>query len=363
VNINTELVDRFYEAAAIPEFWPAICSELCRAVDSYSVILFDVAPDQTHSYVCSPSAEAIMAAFSSSPLRFQNIRPVRALQRSPSSFARDIELMSQEELDVDPVYTHFMRPYGLKYAAGCAIQEPSGHTLVFDVQKEDFKSGFAQDEINTLNGYKPDLARATLLASRLAFQQATTMTSTLSAVGLPAAVIGAAGNVVSMNSEMEDLNSRIRTGAQNRISLGQVESNKLLQDILEQTKLGLIPSVQSIPIAADFENPALVLHLLPVKRNARDIFSRSTTILIATPVGEVGPPDLRVICGLFDLTAGEARVAREVAVGTSIEDIAKKTGLTVQTVRTYLKLIFSKTGTSRQSQLTALLSGLRAPGM
>jgi len=363
MDINTELVDRLYEAAAIPDFWPEVCFSLCREVDSDSFIMFNVAPDQSYSFTCNHSVHEEMAAFSKSPVRFQNIRPIRALQMAPSTFVRDIELMTEEEIEADPVMIHFIRPKGLKWMLGCAIQEPSGHVLAFDTMKAQHKDGFRAQDVELLNSYKPDLARAALLTSRLAFQQAVTMTQTLSSVGLPAAVIGAAGNVISMNPELEVLHPRIRTGAQNRISLAQAAANTLLQDILDQTRLGLVPNVQSIAIPADFESPALVLHLLPVKRNARDIFSRSTTILIATPVGEVGPPDLRVICGLFDLTAGEARVAREIAVGTSVEDVSKKTGLTVQTVRTYLKIIYSKTGTSRQSQLTALLSGLGTPRM
>lgn len=363
MGVDPQLIDKFYEAAAIPEFWPDVCSEIGKAVDAYSVILFDVAPDQSHAFVCSPSADKIMAEFSTSPLRLQNIRPMRALQRSPSAFARDIELMSQEEIDNDPVYLNFMRPLGVKYAAGCAIQEPSGHTLVFDISKEGFKSGFADADIELLNSYKADLARAALMASRLAFQQAVTMTRALSSVGLPAAVVGAAGNVISMNPEMEAMHPRIRTGAQDRLSLGPSGADTLMQQILEQIRRGMIPQVQSIPMAADTENPAVVLHLLPVRRNARDIFARSMAIVIATPVGEVGPPDLRVICGLFDFTPAEARVAREIAVGASVEDIAARSNLTTHTVRTYLKTIFSKTGVSRQAELVALLSGVSLGGI
>ncbi|MFM2277973.1 MAG: hypothetical protein RLZZ444_204, partial [Pseudomonadota bacterium] len=77
-----------------------------------------------------------------------------------------------------------------------------------------------------------------------------------------------------------------------------------------------------------------------------------------TPVGPGGPPDLRVLSGLFDLTPGESRVARQIAAGLSYEASAKALGLTVETVRTYVKRVMSKTGTSRHAELAVLLSGV-----
>jgi DNA-binding CsgD family transcriptional regulator len=358
LNVDPELIDRFYEASVIPELWPNVCTQLSNAVDSYSFIVFNVAPDLTYSFVSSPSVKDQMGEFVKSALRFQNIRPIRALERAPSTFVRDIELMTEDEIDNDPVNIHFIRPKGLKWMLGCAIQEPSGHVLAFDAMRRIEQPHFSEKDVMLLNHYKPDLARAALLTSRLAFKQAQTITQTLSAVGLPAAVIGDAGNVVAVNAEMDALEPRIRTGMKDRISLGSPSANKLFQEILEQLKLGIAPQVQSLAVPADEENPPMVLHLLPVKRNARDIFSRSMSILIATTIGQSGPPDLRVICGLFDLTLAEARVAREIAIGASVEDIATKLGLKKATIRTHIKVIFSKTGTSRQFQLTALLSGL-----
>jgi len=80
-------------------------------------------------------------------------------------------------------------------------------------------------------------------------------------------------------------------------------------------------------------------------------------------VGVVGLPEMRVLCGLFDLTPAEARLAREVAVGASMETAAATLGLSIETVRTYLKRVMAKTGTRRQAELAVLLSGLtRLPG-
>ena len=83
------------------------------------------------------------------------------------------------------------------------------------------------------------------------------------------------------------------------------------------------PRVQSLPMAATPDAPAMVLHVLPVRRSARDIFSRGLAVVLATPVGPGGPPSIGVLSGLFDLTPGEARVARELASGAGIETVWK----------------------------------------
>lgn len=62
-----------------------------------------------------------------------------------------------------------------------------------------------------------------------------------------------------------------------------------------------------------------------------------------------------IIGPLFDLTRSESRLAAEIASGATLDMAAENLGLTVSTVRTYLKQIFLKTGTSRQAELVRLI--------
>jgi DNA-binding CsgD family transcriptional regulator/PAS domain-containing protein len=57
---------------------------------------------------------------------------------------------------------------------------------------------------------------------------------------------------------------------------------------------------------------------------------------------------------LYRLTPAESRIAAALAVGHSVEEIAAANGVTEATLRTQLRSIFGKTGTSRQSQLVSL---------
>lgn len=371
--MDPALADRLYEAALVPELWSDTCELLARKTGAATASIFTVDAAGRHRYVTTPNFAGAFAAFIESEHRLTNVRPSRALAHSPFSFVRDIDLMSPQELAADPIRREFLRPHGVEKEAGWAFQEPTGHVVVITLMRAIESDHFDLGDLQALNAMKSDLARAAYMSSRLGFKEARTMTEALDLVGLPAAVIGDAGQAISMNTAFGALAPRIRTGAGDRLLLEGKGAHALLADALARFSSGATPTVQSLPMAsagaagnpADADRPGaapLILHLIPIRRAARDIFSRSMAILAVTEVGKVGPPDMRVLCGLFDLTPAEARVARGIAAAQTPEAVAQSIGISVETARSHLKRIMLKTGTTRQAELVLLLSGLRAPG-
>lgn len=358
---DKELIDQFYEAAVIPELWETACVALARSADASTAAVFAIDPHGTHRYVCSPNIREGVEFFSKHPLRFENIRPTRALERMPSTFCRDIELMTPQEFAEDRVLHEVINRFGNHWVVGAVTQEPTGHLIMFDIQRKIGSQHFSDDDIARLNRLKPDLVRSVYLASRLAFSEAKTITNTLSSLGLPAAVLGADGQVMATNEDFEALAPMIRTGARDKLLISKQTVQTLLTEALARLAAMATPTVQSI--AAPLQNGAapLILHLLPVRRAARDIFSRSLAILVVTGIGTAGPPDMRVLSGLFDLTPAEVRVARSLLAGKSTSNIALENSVVVETVRSQLKSILRKTGTQRQSELVILLCGIASP--
>jgi DNA-binding CsgD family transcriptional regulator len=101
----------------------------------------------------------------------------------------------------------------------------------------------------------------------------------------------------------------------------------------------------------------MVLHVIPVRGSARDIFTQATALLVVTPVDRAAVPTAEVLQGLFDLTPAEARVARGIGQAETIDTLADATGVNRETVRSQLKAVLSKTGLSRQQELVSLLAG------
>lgn len=66
----------------------------------------------------------------------------------------------------------------------------------------------------------------------------------------------------------------------------------------------------------------------------------------------------RQLMDFFGLSAAEARLARAICHGDSVEEYARDQGLRLPTVRTQLSSIFNKTGTERQAGLVRLIAGI-----
>lgn len=69
-----------------------------------------------------------------------------------------------------------------------------------------------------------------------------------------------------------------------------------------------------------------------------------------------------VLGGLFGLTAAEARLARAIGRGDSLETVHQRDGQAMSTLRTHLARIFQKAGVTSQGQLVALIRTLPAIG-
>jgi DNA-binding CsgD family transcriptional regulator len=105
-----------------------------------------------------------------------------------------------------------------------------------------------------------------------------------------------------------------------------------------------------------------VMHLVPIRGAAHDLFSRTGAIVVITrSSGTSGGPAL--LQSLFDLTPTEAAIARRLSQGETAEQIAQATQKSVLTIRTQLKSVLAKTGTRRQSELMHLLTRLVPPAL
>jgi DNA-binding CsgD family transcriptional regulator len=64
---------------------------------------------------------------------------------------------------------------------------------------------------------------------------------------------------------------------------------------------------------------------------------------------------LDLLAQSYRLTPSEARLAEAMLAGGGLRQAADLAGMTYETARWYLKLLFQKTGTRRQAELVALL--------
>lgn len=352
--LDEELLDRIYEAAAIPDHWPEVLEKLAAVAGAQAGALVAYRGREPIGYTASRLYREGYDDYFRHGAAIENPRPQRALERHYPGFLADVELQTADEIAHDEIYRRFLHPHGLEWTAGTLIASPSDDILVIDVARAIGEAPFDRASLDALDAYRPHVARASLLASRLGMRAASDRTEAMQLLGLPAIAVTAKGKALTMNGLAEALDDRIDTGAGDRITLSHAPADRLLALALSDAGDG---GIRSIPLPAADGRPALIVHVVPVSGAANDIFSAARALLIITSVSAPEAPSQELLAGLFDLTPAEARVARALASGLALDRVAAEFGLSVQTIRNQLAAVFHKTGTSRQVELLRLIAG------
>lgn len=355
------LLNTIYQAALVPEEWSSVLSQMSMAADAKGGLLFTTHLDRIQ-WTASPELKPLFAAFIRDGWAALNQRPVRTAALNHAGFVRDDDIFTLKEMENDPVYTGFLRKNGMGWGAGTLIHVPSGDSLIFSIERAYAKGPVPREAVVFLDTLRPHLARAALMASRLGLERAQTMAGALQMLGLPAAVLGVGGRITAANDAFEKLMPGMVQDRRDRLHLVDLGADALFGEALSRLSLsGREASVQSIPLAADEIHLPTIIHVLPVRGVAHDIFSRIAYLVVATPIDHGAVPGAQVLQGLFDLTPAEARIAAAIGEGQTVEVIAAAGGVSRETVRSHLKSVLVKVGVSRQVDLVRLLAGAALP--
>jgi DNA-binding CsgD family transcriptional regulator len=278
-----------------------------------------------------------------------------------AGFLSEYDLFTAEELDNDPVYRDFFRPRSFGWQATTGVPLPTGDWFIFSVGRHNSRGPVEPAFIRQLDALRPHLARSALMSARLRLERARVASETLALIGLPALVFDDRGKVLAANPLIEALTDHIRWRAQDRLSLKDSSADALFRQAVETLAIEHVAPVRSFAVRGADGDAAMVGHVIPIRGVIRDIFVRCAGVLVMTPVTLPQAPPVELIQSLFDLTPAEARVARNLAAGETVEKIASNGGVSLNTVRTQVRGVLEKTGCRRQAAVIALLGGIAVP--
>src|SRR5579871_894999 len=357
----SRLVDRIYECAFVPDLWPEILAELVQLGGALS------------GWLCISNGNVVRWTASSEQAR-SDLRPLmesgwiprserfnRLLRAKQTGFIPDDTLYSSpEEMRNDPAYRDMLYPRGMGWSSATAIALPTGDDMVISLERAYDQGSASPAVLETLNAVHSHLARASLVSARMQLERARAASQALALLGIPALVFADNGKVLAANELIEALSGFILWRANDRITLRDARADALLRDAIATADQDDTPSVRSFPVR--IAGSAMIAHVVPIRGSARDILFRCAAMLMLTPVTRPEAPSVELIRSLFDLTPAEARVARGLAAGQTVNVMAADSGTSTNTVRTHVNAVLTKTGFSRQSDVVALLNGLRPPG-
>jgi DNA-binding CsgD family transcriptional regulator len=354
---DEELIGRIYEAAIAPDRWLSVLNELSNLADGDGTLIL-TRNDFQERWLGSGRAKALFGEGIADGWHNKNPRAERLFASHHAGFLNDLDVFTHEEIHHEPYFTEYLHPRGMGWGAATAIEVPSGDMIAFDVERRYERGPVERNILDRLDTFRPHLARATLISSRLAFEQARSAVETLRLIGLPAAVLAPRGYLRIANDLFEKFVPSLFEDRAARLAAVDELADALLAETCERiARRAGTGGVGSIPISARAGYPPMILHVVPLIGVANDVFSAASALLVITAVEPKKVPTAKVIQGLFDLTPGEARVARAIAEGTTLNAIAATHGLSTETVRTQLKAALRKTGSRRQAELASLLAG------
>ncbi|CAN7263429.1 helix-turn-helix transcriptional regulator [Rhizobium sp. LjRoot254] len=362
MNASDSIIDQIYEAALVPEMWSSVLESLSEVAGCTGGLLLSARDHKANRTILTDSLREFYDRATNEGWWARNTRGKLLLTLPANEFHSDADYYSLEDMKREPLYADLLWPMGLGYATATHIQVPNGDTLILSLERPLERGPVERQAVESLTALRPHIARSALLASRLAFERIQSANEAFGMTGLPSAAIDAQGKLIDCNKLFEGRRDQALIDAGNKVRLANDDANRVLEQCLAAIRAGgpgLPFASRSIALPRTEGGDASVLHLVPVRGYARDIFTAAAYFIILTPLDGDRLAPIELIQGLFDLTTMEARVARALATGKDIDNTAQSFGISRETVRAHLKNIFSKTGFSRQTDLAAAISLVR----
>jgi len=368
----SHLIDRIYEAGMAPGTWPSVLKGLAGALNAKSGLLrtLDLQGQRTvlasHHHNLDPSLQTDYCA------HFVGQDPyLERLKRfPPGRMVTNDQLIDLNRFRRSAFYRHYLRPLDNHFIVGGYLERRDGQYTIFGLHRHHRDRPFARDELATVQLLAPHLRRTVQLQRRLASEtrRANAAEQALEAMGVAAFLLDRHGHLVHSNSLGERLLQapqgvftryggplRPRDPAQAKSFCGMVDR------VRHATEDEGLPGTESLLLGTpDTGLPRLLATAYPVPAHRCHFREAWPEVRVAVYVGDLEDTGLlrpETLTSLYGLTPAESRLAVALARGRELAELAAEWSVSRETLRTHLKRILGKTGTSRQAELIRLLAG------
>lgn len=130
-------IEAIYIAAADPSHWPAALQAIADCFDDVGAILIYGRDDGSFGVIDSPSLESVTAEYA----LHWSARDIRALRSRERGYFlnRDVitdrDVLTPDEIEMDPFYSDLLRRHGLKYFAAAIVSPDPRIEVALSVQR------------------------------------------------------------------------------------------------------------------------------------------------------------------------------------------------------------------------------------
>lgn len=373
------IVGALYRAALEPQRWAGALRAVAKVVgaDTFNLIGWDpVAQRPTFNHF---ERDLFAREFALYEEHYGALDPRRALATDllPGSAVACNQHFDERFVSGNEFYQDYLIPNGMRYVlGGCVLKEPHGEVSI-GLLRANGRPPYGEAELRQLTQLLPHVRRAVelyvqeqrrgaplLAASTNPGALAGPDAAALEAVSIGLVAVDANGKVLFANRLAESWLSEqtviaLRGGRLRAVGHAddQALGAGLVRSAAEQVSCNLLLGDGD----ASLDRGRISVTTLPVRGPLRAGLPATATVLcLLSPLDRRRFASGRQLMELFGLTAAEARLARALGMGMSLDDYARVNDLRLPTVKTQLRSVFAKTGCDRQAGLVRLLSAVPA---
>lgn len=274
------------------------------------------------------------------------------------------EIIPYGSFENSDLYRMCMEPIGIYHMAGVDLRLANGQRFTVRLCRPKEAPNFTAEERDFIAEVAPHIQRA--VANGIQLIQLDTehklFAKTISGLSIGTITLDKHGKVIHCNMAAQEL-LREDDGisiVDGDIKLSRKSSKDKLNDYIA-TAIGAQKSQDPVPVnALAIERPSGKANLeVLVKPIAVDesIESKDTprAMLFISDPEKKYEIDIKILMSLYQLTHAEARLAKHLAAGRTLDESANELGIARNTARAQLRSIFAKTGVTQQSILVSLI--------
>jgi DNA-binding CsgD family transcriptional regulator/PAS domain-containing protein len=357
-------MDLAFDAALDEALWPGFASSIAGIFGGNSTALRVRNTDLTAPRVISLTSNYSQIALDEYERHYwrHDLWVARGAAIGPGRVLTSEQVVEDREMERSEWAEWCHRRLNVRHMVGAVVPLSSDAIGVIGVHRSAQQGAFGETERKLLSAFLPHLRRALLVYHRLNAlgieRQAAIETANRTAMAV--IVADAEGRVLSANPAAERL---LRQGGGLRAVAGRLAAaegtaserlRRLIRGAAEAAAGRGLSSGGALLLSRAGRLPLSVL-VAPL-RPTRDGFGAGTpAAILFVRCLESCRPDTASLQQLFGLTAAEAAMVVRLADGASIDEIASRAGITLNTARTHLKSAMAKTETRRQAEMVALV--------
>jgi DNA-binding CsgD family transcriptional regulator len=271
------------------------------------------------------------------------------------------DIWPEAEMVESPAYREFYGPRNWHYGMGGVILRTPHSISLITMLREKEKGPCVEAELALCRTLLPHLRRAALLQGELTAlrSQRLAFLSHLDRYPQAFLLIDSDRKILVANTpgrEVLDARDGLRVEG-GRIRTASPAEDAALADAVRRLANERESRVSRLSVARRSHVSPYLLLLLPVpSRGAAPlgVSQPAVAIVVIDPENSFSP-DTSALADLFGLTPAELRVTSLLVQGRSMEQIGVELKVSIETIRTHVRRVFSKTSTNRQGELIALV--------